>query len=125
MAVITITKAYSFSASHMLPNHRGKCSNLHGHNYEVVIGVKSSELEVSGSSEGMVLDYFDLDEIVEPIIDQLDHHHLNDILHNVPTAENLVVWLAGKLDTRVWRRVSLQSVEVRETPKTSARWEAS
>lgn len=31
--VIKVTKSFTFDASHFLPNHKGKCSTMHGHTY--------------------------------------------------------------------------------------------
>ena len=83
-------KMYSFSASHFLPNvpDGHKCKRLHGHNYTV-------EVEVRGEmnpNRGWVQDFGEIDKNMKPIIDQLDHHHLNDVIEN-PTAEMLAGWI--------------------------------
>ena len=83
-------KMYSFSASHFLPNvpDGHKCKRLHGHNYTV-------EVEVRGEmnpNRGWVQDFGEIDKNMKSIIDQLDHHHLNDVIEN-PTAEMLAGWI--------------------------------
>jgi len=53
---------------HRLPFHQGKCINLHGHSYRMF-------LEVDGDLDenGLVIDFYDLKKIVNPIIEELDH----------------------------------------------------
>ena len=53
---------------HRLPEHFGKCKNIHGHSYKMVI-----ELEGDVNEQGIVLDFYDLKKNVEPILEDLDH----------------------------------------------------
>lgn len=63
----------TFDAAHQLPTHEGKCRNLHGHTYRVVIEV-DGELSTSGPSTGMVIDFGDLKDIwKEQIFSVVDH----------------------------------------------------
>lgn len=73
-----ITKEFNFSYGHLLPNHDGKCRNLHGHNAKVFITVSRDVVDEPGSAqEGMVMDFGDLKKIVnETIIDKWDHKFL-------------------------------------------------
>jgi 6-pyruvoyltetrahydropterin/6-carboxytetrahydropterin synthase len=68
---------------------------------------------------GFVTDYRDLDSIKEFIDKSLDHRDLNEVLEINPTAESL-----AKLIFTTFRRKypQLVSVEVSETPKTTARY---
>ncbi len=63
-----IAKEFKWEMGHRLPFHDGKCVNLHGHSYKLLV-------EFSGSvdSNGMVLDYYDVKKIVAPIVEDLDH----------------------------------------------------
>lgn len=63
-----IAKEFRWEMGHRLQCHKGKCFNLHGHSYKLLI-----EFTGNIESNGMVLDYFDVKEIVEPFVDQLDH----------------------------------------------------
>lgn len=63
-----IAKEFTWEMGHRLPAHFGKCKNIHGHSYKMIV-----ELDGSVTTTGMVMDYFDLKKIVNPIIDQLDH----------------------------------------------------
>ena len=67
-----ICKEFTFEASHVLPHHKGKCSNLHGHSWKLTVYVRGPVDEESG----MVVDYADIKSSIQPIIDDLDHAHL-------------------------------------------------
>lgn len=75
----SILKTYTFEAAHQLKLHRGKCRNLHGHSYNLEVEIYSSTLIESGPSTGMVMDFSSLDEIVEPIVAELDHAFISPV----------------------------------------------
>lgn len=56
---------------HRLPFHKGLCKNIHGHSYRM-------NVEITGrlDKNGMVIDFFDLNKIVKPIIEKYDHAFL-------------------------------------------------
>ena len=91
-----LVKSYEIDVAHQLPWHKGKCSRLHGHTIRIDIYLTFNEL----NENGVAMDFHDIDWIVKPVIDELDHKYLNDILEN-PTMENLAryIWdkLSGKL----------------------------
>lgn len=93
--VCKIEKEFRFEAAHQLPNHKGKCSNLHGHSYRLKVMVKGVIQECNPenplSSDGMVMDFYDLSNIVKSrIIEVCDHKFLNEVFPGmVTTAENL------------------------------------
>jgi len=65
-----ISKIFEFSAAHILPFHKGKCCNIHGHNYEMEVHVETWALDANE----MLLDFGDLKQIVkEHILDKVDH----------------------------------------------------
>jgi 6-pyruvoyltetrahydropterin/6-carboxytetrahydropterin synthase len=64
-----IAKEFSFAMAHRLSHHPGLCKNLHGHNYKVIVGLKSPTLDDCG----MVMDFADLKAIVQHYIKDLDH----------------------------------------------------
>jgi len=115
--MFTITKEFSFSASHQLSElgEDHPCARLHGHNYKVKVELKCKNL----NEKGMVQDYRELKPIKDWINDKLDHKHLNDVFPN-PTAENIAIWIYYE-----WKhKLSLLSaVEVSETDNTWARYE--
>jgi 6-pyruvoyltetrahydropterin/6-carboxytetrahydropterin synthase len=67
--MMKISKDFRWEMGHRLQCHKGKCFNLHGHSYKLQI---EFEGEVDGST-GMVLDYFDVKDLVAPTVDKLDH----------------------------------------------------
>ncbi|HJY64233.1 MAG TPA: 6-pyruvoyl tetrahydropterin synthase family protein [Ignavibacteria bacterium] len=66
-----IAKEYRWEMGHRLPFHKGLCRNIHGHSYKMIV-------EITGSlnKQGMVIDFFDLNKIIKPIIDKYDHAFL-------------------------------------------------
>jgi 6-pyruvoyltetrahydropterin/6-carboxytetrahydropterin synthase len=70
MADIMIEREWEFSAAHRLEGHP-KCGRLHGHNYRLKV-ILSAEV----SYDGMVMDFANVDLIVKPLIDLLDHHYI-------------------------------------------------
>lgn len=112
-ASFTIGKRYGFAASHQLATlpSTHKCAALHGHNYEVEIGLRGPLTD-----EGWVLDYGDLSAVFGEMIKQeLDHRHLNDVMKDDrPTAERLAAWL--------WQRCHALAEETRGVgPAANAR----
>jgi len=70
---LTIYKHFTFEASHVLPNHPGKCANLHGHSWKLTVGVSGPV----NPETGFVVDYAILSELVKAhIINVVDHQHL-------------------------------------------------
>jgi len=63
-----VAKEFKWEMGHRLRCHIGKCYNLHGHSYKLLVEFKG-DIE----KNGMVMDYFDVKEVVGPIVDQLDH----------------------------------------------------
>ena len=64
-----ISKEFSFSMGHRLSCHEGLCKNIHGHNYKIIVGLKSRLL----NPNGMVMDFSDLKAIVSHYLKQFDH----------------------------------------------------
>jgi len=80
---------FDFEAAHRLPHHQGKCKDLHGHSYRLVVSV---ERKVAPDS-GMAIDFADLKRVVRrDVVDRLDHTFINDLIDN-PTAEVMAVWI--------------------------------
>ncbi len=70
-----VARSFEFQAAHLLPNHPGKCRNLHGHTYRLEV---LCEGPVDPES-GMVLDFADLKAIAAEILEPFDHRVINDI----------------------------------------------
>jgi len=65
----------SFSAAHSLRGYQGDCERLHGHNYRVEVVVASATLD----QVGIVMDFRDLKAALKSVLDEMDHHYLNDL----------------------------------------------
>jgi 6-pyruvoyltetrahydropterin/6-carboxytetrahydropterin synthase len=99
-----LTRRYSFEAAHQLDGlpEGHPCMRLHGHHYELEVTVEG-EID----HRGMVLEYGELDELVDKVLDRYDHRYLNDFLTQ-PTVENIAADIFSMLpvDTtesvRVW-----------------------
>ena len=101
-----VTKRFRFEAAHHLPGYPGKCARPHGHGYRL-------EVTVSGPirPDGLVFDFYDLKRIVnERVIEPLDHRDLNEII-DVPSAENIAVWIRDRLHDLPLREIRLFETE--------------
>jgi 6-pyruvoyltetrahydropterin/6-carboxytetrahydropterin synthase len=118
--LFTISKRFSFSASHQLTHLPADhpCARLHGHNYTVEVILTSPCLDDRGFCQA---DYRELEPFRRLLADELDHRHLNEALPIRPTAENLARYLHGRAKQLCPHVVA---VRVGETPETSAEYRA-
>jgi len=63
-----VAKEFRWEMGHRLPEHFGLCKNIHGHSYKMIV-----EFEGELNEQGMVIDYYDVEKIINPIIEKLDH----------------------------------------------------
>ena len=63
-----IAKEFRWEMGHRLPEHFGQCKNIHGHSYKML-----AEFEGNLDEQGMVIDYYDVEKIINTIIENLDH----------------------------------------------------
>jgi 6-pyruvoyltetrahydropterin/6-carboxytetrahydropterin synthase len=95
---VQVRKTFHFEAAHVLPHHPGKCSRLHGHSYRLEVAV-DGPIQSDGPSQGMVIDFDEIDKIVQTaVIAQLDHTSLNERMPN-PTSEHIIRWIGQQLET--------------------------
>lgn len=119
--MVFVKRRFEFDAAHFLPSHEGKCKNLHGHRYFLDVSITGPILG-DGPSEGMVIDFGDLKQIIHStIVNRYDHTCLNDFFH-VPTAENMVNFIAEELEYILPKGVALFEVVLYETPDSCAIW---
>lgn len=78
----------TFAAGHALRNYKGKCENVHGHNFRVQVTIEGERLD----DTGMLVDFLDVKKSMQDVIARLDHQFLNEIppfdVKN-PSAENI------------------------------------
>ncbi len=69
----TIKTENSFDSAHFLSGYKGKCSNIHGHRWRVIIEVKSQSLSAQVQTRGMLCDFVTLKNDVKKETEKLDH----------------------------------------------------
>ncbi len=86
-----IEKSYRFEATHLLRDHDGKCARIHGHSYKVDVSIAAERLSEGNprtpnmgpgshndlpddSDAWMVRDFAELDEVMKPVIESVDHY---------------------------------------------------
>jgi 6-pyruvoyltetrahydropterin/6-carboxytetrahydropterin synthase len=111
---------YTFPAGHALRGYKGKCENVHGHNYKVHLVVEGEQLD----SAGLLIDFGELRKAIKGLAERLDHRFLNDLApfdQVNPSAENLAKYFCDELEPQVRSRgLRVQAVTVWETDTTSA-----
>lgn len=116
-----LTVRSEFAASHALRNYRGKCENIHGHNFAVEAVVQGDTLT---RDTELLLDFSDIKRDLKIILDTLDHRDLNstppfDAIN--PSSENLARYIFKELAPYVEQHgVRVHSVTVSERSAQSA-----
>jgi 6-pyruvoyltetrahydropterin/6-carboxytetrahydropterin synthase len=119
-----LTRSVQFDAAHQLRDYPGKCANVHGHTYKMVVCIEGEKI----SEMGILYDFFDLKQLMQEVFDQLDHRFINEIApYNEinPTAENMAYQIYQTLKHRLAEQnpqLQLAYVEIWETPNCSARY---
>jgi 6-pyruvoyltetrahydropterin/6-carboxytetrahydropterin synthase len=110
----------TFAAGHALRNYKGKCENVHGHNYKVRVTLAGDKL----NAEGLLMDFAQLRAEIKGLVEKLDHHFLNDIPpfdQLNPSAENLAKYICDEIEVGAGNRgLQVRGVTVWETDTTSA-----
>lgn len=110
----------TFSAAHQLRGYKGKCENLHGHNWKVQVHVSADRL----NELDIVMDFHDLKELANEVTGSLDHTYLNDIFpftEKNPSSENIAKWVFDSLKKKISSEyVQLTAVTVWESDSASA-----
>ena len=107
-----------FNSAHNLRGYKGKCEDLHGHNWRVEITMGKSELDDSG----MVVDFKQLRDALNEVLAGLDHKYLNDLGYFKevnPTSENIARYIYYQIEDK-FPQLALESVTVWETEKAAA-----
>ena len=127
----------AFDSAHFLADYYGKCENLHGHHWRVVVELAQEELQTEGTMRDMVLDFGVFKKAVRALAEELDHTFLVEegslkpatiealegegftltILPFRTTAENLARYFFDRLEADGF---PVAQVEVDETPNNRA-----
>ena len=115
-----ISVDYTFAAGHALRGYKGKCENIHGHNYKVRVIVAGDTL----NHIGLLMDFVDLRASIKTMAEKWDHRFLNDLppFDQInPSAENMARAFYEGIEPDVRKQgLLVHSVTVWETDTTSA-----
>jgi 6-pyruvoyltetrahydropterin/6-carboxytetrahydropterin synthase len=114
----------NFSSAHQLRGYKGKCENLHGHNYKIEIYARGRELD----NIGLLVDFGELKEAADEVVQYLDHRNINELapfdVELNPSAENLARYILERVSARVGdERVQIYKVRCFETPTSIATYQ--
>ena len=112
----------TFAAAHNLRGYKGKCEDLHGHNYKVRVTLAGKEVD----SVGLLYDFVHLKQVIQSVIRSLDHKYLNelspfDVLN--PSAENIAKYIYDETARQLHQApngAGVSSITVWETDVTAA-----
>ena len=106
-----------FSAAHQLQLYDGSMEPVHGHNWKVEVTVASPVLD----SIGVVMDFHELERLLDAIIQPMHNRHLNEVPpfdRLNPSAENVALHIGRSL--ALPGGAGLVAVQVWETAENSA-----
>ncbi len=107
----------SFSSAHHLLNYRGKCENMHGHNWKVEVYARGEELDDSN----ILIDFKVLKKEINEIVDYLDHKDLNELAefkNSSPSSEFIAKFIYKKAKEK-FPQISRVDVWETETSRAS------
>jgi 6-pyruvoyltetrahydropterin/6-carboxytetrahydropterin synthase len=123
-----VSKDFYWEMGHRLPFHQGLCKNFHGHSYRA-----SVIMEGEPDTNGMVIDFYEMKQLMRPIIEQLDHAFVlyeqdTDAIESMTklstkiklmpfqtTAENLCRYILSQLSKQVPANIASVTVRLYET----------
>jgi 6-pyruvoyltetrahydropterin/6-carboxytetrahydropterin synthase len=114
----------NFSSAHQLRGYKGKCENLHGHNYRVEIFARGRELD----NIGLLVDFGELKDAADEVVRYLDHRNINELppfdRELNPSAENLARYILERVASRIQHKhVQVYKVRCYETPTSVATYQ--
>ena len=109
-----------FAAAHQLRGYKGKCENLHGHNWRVQVVINAEKL----NEIGLAIDFHEFKSTISEFILSLDHSLLNEIFPFTelnPSSENIAKWLNDSINKKITNdNINVFSVTVWESETASA-----
>ena len=124
-----VAKEFQWEMGHRLPEHFGLCKNIHGHSYKMIV-----EFEGELNKNGMVIDFYDVEKIINPLVEEMDHafmvkdddevmleflHKLNSkkvVVDFESTVENICKYISAKIaKNKLPGNIKSISVRVYET----------
>ena len=129
-----IAKEFHWEMGHRLPEHFGLCKNIHGHSYKMIV-----EFEGELDEQGMVIDFYDVEKIINSIIEKLDHAFMvkdddkltleflekldskKVVVDFFATVENICKYISGKIiKSNLPKNIKFINVRVYETAEDYA-----
>jgi 6-pyruvoyltetrahydropterin/6-carboxytetrahydropterin synthase len=100
-----------FSGAHSLRNYKGKCEELHGHNWKVEVSISGEQL----NAIGLLVDFAELKKIVREVVGKLDHKYLNEIepFDSInPSSENIAKYIYEEIEKKLPKGTTCKLAEV-------------
>jgi 6-pyruvoyltetrahydropterin/6-carboxytetrahydropterin synthase len=137
----SITTEASFDAAHFLKNYNGKCKNIHGHRWRIILEIQSENLKTDTQEYGMITDFGNIKNDLKELADKFDHTFIYEknslkkelvemlvsedfALNEVefrPTAENFSKYFYDEMTKKGY---NVARVSVYETPNNCATYTA-
>ena len=120
-----ITIEETFAAGHALRNYKGKCENVHGHNYRCQVTLVGEQLD----DIGLLVDFVEVKRVVHAVLDRMDHQWLNDFPpfdRLNPSAENMAKYIYDEVSAGLAKEnARVSGVRLWETDTASATYRPS
>jgi len=121
--MFTLCVKDSFAAAHRLVGYKGKCEELHGHNFTVEVFISGDSL----ADDGMLVDFQTIKGHLQNVLDALDHKYINDIpffSERAASAEYIAMYIFTEMEKRMGQdHVSVREVRVWESERAYASYE--
>ena len=133
-----IKNKIEFDTAHYLSGYDGKCANIHGHRYKLIVSICSEELQREGHSRGMVEDFSKIKEVRKEVETFFDHKLLiednddgrraSDALKSLPNGFDVVMMpfrpTCAEMSRYIFnmlrgKGLNVSEVELFETPNNS------
>src|ERR1700724_4846676 len=117
-----VTVEQTCANAHALRTLKGRCENLHGHNFKVQVVISGERLD----DAGLLVDFIDVKNLMGQVMARLDHQNLNEVppfdVKN-PSAENIAEYFYSQMTSGLANTpvpVRLLEVKIWETDIQSA-----
>ena len=118
-----ISAEIAFNAAHQLTFADGSTEAVHNHNWLVTAALRRDETD----ENGMVFDFEKLKKMLKKIVAEFDNAKLEDFdcfKKKNTSAENVAKYIYEKLNARLGLIISLEYIEVTESPGCRAKYSA-
>lgn len=120
MIMFTLSVKDSFAAAHRLEGYKGKCEELHGHNFVVEVLVAGEKL----GDDGLLVDFKVIKGYLHDVLERLDHKYLNEVsffADRASSAEYVAMYIYEEIQKIIGEEnISLKEVRVWESEKAYA-----